>query len=96
MSRINTEKKVISQMISLYCMKKHNGEELCSECQALKAYALKRLENCRYGESKPFCNRCSTPCYAKEQKERIKKVMRFSGPRMLFYHPITTVKHLFK
>lgn len=96
MSRINEEKKIIDEMISIYCRKKHKNKELCSECQALQTYAFKRLEQCRYGESKNFCNRCSTPCYAKQQKEQIREVMRFSGPRMLFYHPITVIKHLFQ
>ena len=26
--------------------------------------------------------------------EQIRKVMRFSGPRMLLYHPITAIKHI--
>lgn len=96
MSRISKEKEVIHKMISVYCKKKHKNKELCSECQALQTYAFKRIELCRYKESKKFCNRCSTPCYAKKQKEQIRKVMRFSGPRMLFYHPITVIKHLLK
>ncbi len=27
-------------------------------------------------------------------KEKIKTVMRFSGPRMLIYHPIMAIRHL--
>ena len=29
-----------------------------------------------------------------EMREKIRKVMRFSGPRMLFYHPVLAVWHL--
>jgi hypothetical protein len=29
-------------------------------------------------------------------KARIKEVMRFSGPRLLFVHPIETLKHFRK
>ncbi len=27
-------------------------------------------------------------------RERVKEVMRFSGPRMIFHHPVVAVKHL--
>jgi hypothetical protein len=27
-------------------------------------------------------------------REKIRAVMRFSGPRMIFYHPVTAVRHL--
>ena len=29
-------------------------------------------------------------------KEKIKKVMRFSGPRLLIYRPFEYVRHIFK
>lgn len=33
------EKAMVSQMIALYCKKKHGGTGLCPECAALDAYA---------------------------------------------------------
>jgi hypothetical protein len=27
-------------------------------------------------------------------REKIREVMRFSGPRMIFYHPITAIRHV--
>jgi hypothetical protein len=27
-------------------------------------------------------------------REKIREVMRFSGPRMIFHHPITAVRHV--
>lgn len=27
-------------------------------------------------------------------RQQIKKVMRFSGPRMIIYHPVMAVRHL--
>jgi hypothetical protein len=27
-------------------------------------------------------------------REKIKEIMRFSGPRMIFYHPIMAIRHL--
>lgn len=28
-------------------------------------------------------------------RERIRRVMRYSGPRMLLYHPLEYLRHLF-
>jgi uncharacterized paraquat-inducible protein A len=95
MSRIEKEKQVITQMISLYCRRKHHSDSLCKDCEALKKYAFKRLDSCPYGDDKGFCNRCTTHCYAKKQREQIKEVMRFSGPRMIFYNPKLVFRHLF-
>ena len=30
----------------------------------------------------------------KREREKIREVMRFSGPRMLFHHPVAAVRHL--
>lgn len=95
MSRIEHEKKIVTLMIGLYCKKKHKYKSgLCVECEDLNAFAQKRLSHCRYGEHKTFCSNCKTHCYAPKYRTKIKEVMRFSGPRMLFYHPILAIKHL--
>ena len=46
------------------------------------------------GDKKPFCSNCKIHCYKSEMRERIKNVMRFAGPRIVFRHPIIAVKHL--
>ena len=33
-------------------------------------------------------------CYKPELKKRMREVMRYAGPRMIFFHPITTIKHV--
>lgn len=94
---IQQEKHTVSLMIALYCRHKHNmTNQLCDFCQDLQSYALTRLTLCRYGENKSTCEKCPTHCYAKEYKQRIRIVMAFSGPRMLIYHPIQAIRHLFK
>ena len=45
-------------------------------------------------ETKTFCSNCRVHCYKLEMRERIRKVMRFSGPRMLLYHPIMAIRHV--
>ncbi len=88
------EKKTVSLMISLYCKKKHGGKQLCSGCAALEAYARNRSEHCPFMETKTFCANCKVHCYRPEMRQKIREVMRFSGPRMIFYHPIMAVRHV--
>ena len=49
---------------------------------------------CPFMEKKTFCSNCTVHCYKPEMRERIKKVMKFSGPRMLLYHPFMAVWHV--
>ena len=41
-------------------------------------------------------DKCPVHCYRPEMKERIRMVMRWSGPRMIIYHPIAAIKHLMR
>jgi uncharacterized protein YbbK (DUF523 family) len=87
-TRIDKQKNTIKAMIKLYCHKKHNTkEELCYECMKLLDYATMRLDNCKFKDSKPNCGSCKIHCYKKDMREKICKVMQFSGPRMLIYNP---------
>ena len=70
------------------------GDELCSECRALRDYAMLRIEKCPFMETKTFCSNCRVHCYKPEMREKIREVMRFSGPRMIFYHPVMAVHHV--
>lgn len=89
------EKEVVTLMIRIYCKKKHNiSKELCPECQKLKDYAVQRSDKCPFMETKTFCSNCKVHCYKPEMREKIRDVMRFSGPRMIFYHPIMAVRHV--
>ena len=49
---------------------------------------------CRYKEgNKELCPTCRQLLHKPEMKKRIQEVMRYAGPRMFFFHPITTIKH---
>ena len=96
MSKIAKEKEVIELMIKIYCNKKHKSrDDLCSDCKELLTYAHKRLDCCKFGEKKTSCKRCPIHCYEKDMKEKVKNVMKFSGPRLIIYKPIDFLKHLF-
>lgn len=84
-------------MIVIYCRSKHgSGKELCAECGSLGKYALQRLESCTFGEEKPSCATCPIHCYKSSMRIKIKEVMRFAAPRMLFLHPVDTFRHFYQ
>lgn len=89
------EKKIVSQMIALYCKKQHGGKkELCAECEELMQYAKLRSDKCPFMETKTFCSNCKVHCYKPDMREKIREVMRYSGPRMIFTHPVTAIRHV--
>ena len=88
------EKELVSQMIALYCRKNHGGRQLCPDCAALDAYARQRSDKCPFMETKTFCSNCKVHCYKPEMREKIRAVMRFSGPRMMVHHPVTAIRHV--
>ena len=94
MERIVWEKRTVSHMIKLWCRKNHGGKELCSECRALLDYSLSRLDHCKFGNAKTKCHKCPVHCYRPDMREKIRVVMRFSGPRMLLYHPLEALRYL--
>lgn len=94
--RIEEEKMVVEQMIHLFCRKHEGHPELCPSCRELLNYAHSRLDRCCFGEDKPTCKKCPIHCYRPEMKEKIKQVMRWSGPRMILYHPLAAIKHLLR
>lgn len=88
------EQAVLAKMIGLYCRKNHQGKEMCAECKELLEYAQSRSDLCPNIEEKTFCINCSTHCYKPAMREKIRVAMRFSGPRMIFYHPLLALKHM--
>ncbi|MCX6069479.1 MAG: nitrous oxide-stimulated promoter family protein [Chloroflexi bacterium] len=94
MTRIEREKRTVSAMIALYCRAHHSaGAALCENCERLCDYALARLDRCPFGAGKPTCASCSVHCYKPDMRARIKTVMRYSGPRMSYRHPLLALMH---
>ncbi|MGF7185391.1 putative amidophosphoribosyltransferase [Desulfitispora alkaliphila] len=95
MGRVEREKLTIKRMIQLYCKKEHGQSKLCPDCQKLLIYAEKRLSRCKFGSQKPVCAKCSIHCYASPMREQTIDIMRYSGPKMIFKHPILALHHIF-
>jgi Nitrous oxide-stimulated promoter len=91
--RITRERRTIEAMIGIYCRDHHAAAGLCPECRELLDYATCRLSRCPFGAEKPACARCPIHCYKPQMRERVKAVMRYAGPRMLYRHPILAVLH---
>lgn len=100
--RLVWEGRTVEKMVVLFCRHHHedrpftstyNQVPLCADCHALLTYALRRIDTCRYGHEKPTCANCTTHCYKPTMREAIRQVMRYAGPRMLWYHPMTALKH---
>lgn len=101
--RVRREERTVAVMIEMYCRDHHRaarprggrGEEgLCPDCAEVLAYARRRLAACPFGAGKPTCAKCPVHCYTPAMRERVREVMRYSGPRMLGRHPVLGVAHL--
>ena len=93
--RVKREKRIVELMVNKYCEDVHNSSTLCTDCNELLEYAEKRLLTCPYIENKPVCSNCDIHCYSKNQKEKIKKVMRTVGPKMIYTHTLDTLWYFF-
>jgi hypothetical protein len=91
------ELRLLCIFVRIYCQAKHGarldantgaremagrGNLLCPQCSGLVEYAKERLRRCPL-TPKPSCKNCHIHCYAREQRERIREIMAFSGRRMI-------------
>ncbi len=93
--RMKREQQTVESMIGIYCRDHHHTTgELCRECQELVEYARFRLKNCPFQENKTTCGNCPIHCYKPGMRDKIRKVMRYAGPRMIRHHPLLAVGHM--
>lgn len=92
--RIAREKLTIKRMIAIYQQQCTAANTDNTHYEQLFDYAMKRLDRCPFGEEKPACKQCPIHCYQPKQREEMKQIMRWAGPRMLWRHPILTYFHL--
>ena len=93
-ARLERERETIHAMIAIYCGGQHGVKgSLCADCQALLDYARVRLDRCHFGVQKPTCVHCPVHCYQPQYREKVRVVMRYAGPRMLWRHPVLSLRH---
>ncbi len=89
------EGETVKAMIGLYCRDHHKLKVAdCGSCSELQSYALDRLHHCPFHEGKTSCKNCPIHCYKPDIREKVRQVMRYSGPRMMLRHPVLTIFHL--
>lgn len=93
MTRIEREQQTVRKMIELYCRHHLNQDVMPDEYKQLADYACQRLNHCQFGEKKKTCKVCPVHCYAPKERQQIKEVMRWAGPRMIFFAPSDTLYH---
>ena len=97
MNRLEREKFTLKKMVGIFCHAHHETKpnDLCAECSDLVSYSFDRIEKCPFGKNKPDCQSCLIHCYHKDKTEKIKRVMRFAGPRMAYKFPILAILHFY-
>ncbi len=95
-SKREREKRMVTEMIALYCRKNYGTKKgvLCPDCMALTQYACTRSDKCPFIETKTFCSNCKVHCYRPQMQEKIRTVMRYAGPRMIFHYPAAALRHV--
>lgn len=90
------DKKVLRIMTGIYCRRKHGGKGLCGGCSDFLDYAYRKIDNCPHGMKKTTCRLCVTHCYTPAKRETVREIMRISGQRMIFTHPVIAIRHLLR
>ena len=96
MNKIEQDKQTIRLMVGLYCRHHLRERKIPKEYRELIDYAEKRLTHCRYGQTKPACKDCATHCYKPDMREKVREVMRWTGPRMIVYSPKAAFRHIWQ
>lgn len=101
--RLQRELRTLAAMIAIGCRDRHGpaaaaaaaaADGLCPDCTALLAYATRRLAACPFGAAKPTCTNCRIHCYGPTERQTVRMVMRYAGPRMIWRHPLLALAHV--
>ncbi len=65
---------------------------LCRDCSRLLNHGIVKLLLCPY-DPKPMCKKCTTHCYAPGYREKVREVMRFSGPYLIKHGRLDMLLH---
>lgn len=94
-TRLQKEYDTTVIMVRLYCKNHHGTKEiLCDDCTKLLDYARNRLSRCPFHKEKTTCGKCTVHCYKNDMLQKIREVMRYSGPKMIWQHPVIAIQHL--
>lgn len=93
-NRMTRERSTVEAMLKIYCRNRHGSrDKLCPDCKELLDYAKQKLDRCPFQEGKTTCGNCRVHCYKPDMRDKIKEVMRYSGPRIVYRHPLLALSH---
>lgn len=95
MNRLQREALIVKTMIEFHCGRIHKETSVCQNCAELVTYTSHKLEHCKFGLKKPVCKTCPVHCYSPDKKQKIRDVMRWAGPRMIYRYPVYAIVHIF-
>lgn len=95
MNRLQREALIVKTMIEYHCEIVHSEGKTCEHCKILIDYTSRKLERCRFGSTKPVCKDCPVHCYSPEMKQKIREVMCWAGPKMIFRYPLYAMIHIY-
>ena len=67
---------------------------LCEECRDVLGHALGRRLLCPH-DPKPACKHCRTPCYRVDHRDTMRRIMRYSGLRLILRGRLDLIYHYF-
>lgn len=68
---------------------------LCDECLNLALKAQIHTQHCVRMQEKSFCHLCPKSCYSKQDLKQISAMMKYSGKKIILYHPILALKYIY-
>ena len=98
MSDQEKDMRTLEAMGRMYCKKFHQDAAkdeagLCTECRQTVNATAQRTQACPFNHE-GNCQDCPIKCQRGDAQDRIKAIMKYSAPRMLFAHPAMTLRYL--
>ena len=91
------EFKMIAAMLRMYCRTHHNLKDTLRSASNVPSFArlcAPALGALRVRRGQPTCAKCTVHCYKASMRERVRVVMRWAGPRMLWHHPLLAIRRM--
>ena len=94
-NNIPKEKANIKKTFGVYCHSHHgtSGDKLCPKCTALLATVMTRMNRCRYGITKPICDKCefAGQCFGERQAREFLTIMNTGSRKMYLKHKLASM-----
>jgi hypothetical protein len=58
------------------------------------AYAELRFDKCLFADNEPTCDNCPVHCYEPAMRDRVKQILRYAGPRVMYNHLFMAIRHI--